>query len=165
MIFKTAAFNRWSLTAKGPALAVTQTFGVAPLWHGRLRIEGFWPGLAGTSRSQKAIRPNTYAYSRSLIGIIAIRFDSRWRYQKSPRIQISNMHTTLPGATPLEAAIVLNREPTRFHAFHKNLNDIRYDWCRWRFRRLMAPVHGGASECRSDQHRRAMPEGRCQEGG
>jgi hypothetical protein len=81
VIFKTAAFNRWSLTAKGPALTVTQTFGVAPLWHGRLRIEGFWPGLAGTSRSQKAIRPNTYAYSRSLIGIIAIRFDSRWRYQ------------------------------------------------------------------------------------
>ena len=35
------------------------------------------------------------------------------------------------GATPLEAAIALNREPTRFHAFHKNLNDIRYDWCRW----------------------------------
>lgn len=45
---------------------------------------------------------------------------------------------------------VINLEPTLLHALDENRNDVRYNWFHRRFWRLVAPVHGGANECRGD---------------
>jgi len=44
----------------------------------------------------------------------------------------------------------MNLEPTLLHALDENRNDVRYNWFHRRFWRLVAPVHGGANECRGD---------------
>ena len=58
---------------------------MARLWHGLCGMRRFWSVADGIMAGRKALRNNTFQHVPLLVGIIVVRFDSRWRYQKFAR--------------------------------------------------------------------------------
>ena len=78
------SISRQDRRAAGRQRCERRPFGVAPLWHGLCGMRPCWWVAYGIVTEPNAAQNNTFQHQASLVGIIAIRFDSRWRYQKSP---------------------------------------------------------------------------------